>query len=67
MTTTKQNERYIIQKRVANTDQWGTVATSETLQEAMGRAQSVEGGESTGVRIIDSGNEYAEPMVVRGV
>lgn len=58
---------WIIEKRVANTDQWGRVGTADTEAEAERRAKTVLGGQSTGARIRpDDEDVDAEPRIVVG-
>lgn len=56
---------YVVQKRVANTEHWGTVASGLTRDEVVSRAKTVEGGKSTGVRIV-ADSPYAEPEIIVG-
>lgn len=62
--------RWVVQKRVANTEQWKTVALAGTRAGAEKLAREVTGGTSTGVRILDDHAEYgspgAEPVLIRG-
>lgn len=44
--------KYRIEKRVANTDKWGTVGYADSRENAVDHAHNVEGGRSTGVRIV---------------
>ena len=44
--------RYRIEKRVANTEYWGCVGYADTRAHARAAARTVEGGPSTGVRIV---------------
>jgi hypothetical protein len=68
MTATETTTRWAVQKRVANTDQWRTVARAATRAEAVEMARAVIGGVSTGVRICDSHAEYeaAQPILICG-
>ena len=43
---------YRIEKRIANTEQWGTVGYADSRENAVDFAKNVVGGKSTGVRIV---------------
>ncbi len=47
-----QEINYRIEKRVANTEHWGTVGYADTRENAIDAARAVEGGRHTGVRIV---------------
>ncbi len=57
--------RWLVQKRVANTPHWSTVATSATRREAIHIARTMPGGASTGTRII-SRDPYTSPELITG-
>ncbi len=61
------NDRYRIAKRVANTDHYGTIGHAATLDEAIEKAREVVGGESTGVRVYDTTDPFADGLQVVGV
>lgn len=57
---------YIVQKRIANTEQWATVTTASTFECAVAAALRVEGGASTGVRVCRTDCPYVAPVIVAG-
>ncbi len=57
--------RWLVQKRVANTPHWSTVATSATRREAIHIARTMPGGASTGTRIIAQ-DPYTSPELITG-
>ena len=59
-------KQYVVQKRVANTEHWGTIADGhfDTRDEAIEAAYDVDGGPSTGVRIIGPDGPWDVEVVV---
>lgn len=58
-------KRYTIQKRVANTEHWGSTGReADTFVEAKAIALAVDGGKSTGVRVFD--NVSSETILIVG-
>ena len=58
--------RYRIEKRVANTDHWVVVGHAGTLAEATAKAITVEGGQSTGVRVCLTDSPHDVPVMIVG-
>jgi hypothetical protein len=58
--------KYAIEKRIANTEQWGNIRYADSRENAICAAQAVVGGASTGVRIrkLDPAAEYAQSSMV---
>lgn len=61
------DKQWRIEKRVANTDRWGVVGFAGTKEGAIAKAQTVIGGQSTGVRICQTDTPHRTPTVVVGV
>lgn len=63
---TLDHQNWRIEKRVANTEEWKVVGHAATKAEAIGKANAVLGGTSTGVRICQTDSPYRTPEVIVG-